>query len=320
MKAKVFVTQPIIAGPLDRLAALADVRIHQETTLLSPAELREMAAGADALFCHLTDIVDEDLLEAAGPQLRIVANYAVGYNNIDLDACRRRGIVATNTPSVLTESTADIAFALLLAVARRVVEGDRMVREGRFDGWAPQMLLGQELHGKTLGIIGCGRIGQAVARRARGFGLSLLYTQRRPLSGDVGRDLGLNFVSLDELLTQSDFISLHCPLTPQTHHLLGRKQLALLKPSAILINTARGLVVDEKVLVEFLQQKKLAGAGFDVYAEEPRLSPGLAELDTVVLLPHIGSATFETRRRMGEMVVDNILAALQGLRPPNALF
>ncbi|MDO3378598.1 2-hydroxyacid dehydrogenase [Geoalkalibacter halelectricus] len=319
MRPTVFVTRPIIQGPLDRLAAVAEVQVHEGDELLGPDELRARVAGIDALFCHLTDRIDDALLEAAGPQLRIVANYAVGYNNIDLEACRRRGVAATNTPGVLTESTADIAFALLLATARRLVEGDRMVRAGQFDGWGPQMLLGHEIAGKTLGIIGCGRIGQAMARRARGFGMSLLYTQRRPLDGDLGRELGLSYVDLDTLLAQSDFISLHCPLTPETHHLLGRAQLARLKPEAILINTARGPVVDEKVLVEFLQGKRLAGAGFDVYEEEPRLAPGLAELDNVVLLPHIGSATFETRRRMGEMVVDNILAALQGLRPPNAL-
>ncbi|KIH76076.1 glyoxylate reductase [Geoalkalibacter ferrihydriticus] len=319
MKPCVFVTRPILPGPLERLAAIAEVRVHEGEGLLSAAELRAQVTGIDALFCHLTDIVDEALLEAAGPQLRIVANYAVGYNNIDLDACRRRGVAATNTPGVLTESTADIAFALLLAVTRRLVEGDHMVRAGEFNGWAPQMLLGHEISGKTLGIIGCGRIGQAMARRARGFGLSLLYTQRKPLAGDLGRELGLEYVSLDELLEHSDFISLHCPLTPETHHLLGRTQLARMKREAILINTARGPVVDEAALVEFLQKKELGGAGFDVYEHEPQLSPGLAELDNVVLLPHIGSATVETRRRMGEMVVDNILAALQGRRPPNAL-
>ncbi len=319
MKPRVLVTRPIVAGPLERLAAVAEVEVHRGDALLSPEALRARVPQLDALLCHLTDVIDESLLQAAGSRLKIVANYAVGHDNVDLAACRRHGVFASNTPGVLTESTADIAFALLLAVARRLREGEAMVRAGKFRGWAPQMLLGREINGKILGLIGAGRIGQAMARRARGFVMELLYHQRTPLSQKVASELGLRFAALDELLERSDFVSLHCPLTEQTRHLLDRRELARMKPDAILVNTARGAVVNEAVLVEFLQQGRLGGAGFDVYENEPALSPGLAALDNVVLLPHIGSATLETRRRMGEMAVDNILAALQGRRPPNAL-
>lgn len=319
MKPRVLVTRPIVAGPLERLAAVAEVEVHRGDALLSPEALRAWVPPLDALLCHLTDVIDESLLQAAGSRLKIVANYAVGHDNVDLAACRRHGVFASNTPGVLTESTADIAFALLLAAARRLREGEAMVRAGKFRGWAPQMLLGREINGKILGLIGAGRIGQAMARRARGFGMELLYHQRTPLSQKVASELGLRFAALDELLERSDFVSLHCPLTEQTRHLLDRHELARMKPDAILVNTARGAVVNEAVLVEFLQQGRLGGAGFDVYENEPALSPGLAALDNVVLLPHIGSATLETRRRMGEMAVDNILAALQGRRPPNAL-
>lgn len=316
---RVYVTRPIISGPLDRLREIAEVEVNPDDAPLARAELLSAVQGVDAILCHLTETIDEQLLEAAGPALKIVANYAVGYNNIDIEACTRRGVYVSNTPGVLTECTADLAWALLMAVARRVVEGDRLVRSGGFTGWGPQMLLGQEVSGKTLGILGCGRIGQAVARRARGFGMQILYYQRTPLALELEQELAARYVELPELLANSEFVSLHCPLTAQTRHLIGVAELERLKPEAILVNTARGPVVDEQALVDFLQEKKIAGAGLDVFEEEPRLAPGLSELDNVVVLPHIGSATVETRRRMGEVAVANIRAAFTDRVPPEAL-
>jgi len=287
--------------------------------LLPADEFRRLAAGCSAILCHLTDAIDEALLAAAGPQLQVVANYAVGYNNIDLDACRRHRVLATNTPGVLTEATADIAFALLLAASRRLVEGDALVRSGEWRGWAPRQLLGGDLHGRTLGLVGCGRIGQAVARRAQGFGLRLIYHQPKPLPSAAEQELRLDYRSLPKLLAEADFVSLHCPLTPATHHLLGAAEFARMKPTAYLINTARGPVVDEAALAAALQAGRLAGAGLDVYEKEPEVHPGLAELPNVVLLPHLGSATLETRTRMGELAVANVLAGLRGEQPPHEL-
>ncbi len=316
---RVLVTRAILEAPLRRLREVADVCIASSEEPLSAEELRRKADGVDAILCHLTDRVDGALLEAAGPQLKIIANYAVGYNNIDLAACRKAGVWVSNTPGVLSEATADIAFTLMMAIGRRVVEGDRLVRTGEWTGWAPKQLLGGDFHGRTLGILGCGRIGQAMARRASGFGMRLMYHQPRPLDPEVEESLGLNFVSFDVLLRKTDFLSLHCPLTEETRHLIGTEELKAMKPTAYLINTSRGPVIDEAALVQALQEKEIAGAGLDVFEEEPRLTPGLAELDNVVLLPHLGSATQETRTRMGDLAVANILAALDEKTPPNEL-
>lgn len=271
--------------------------------------------NAQAVICTLNERFDRDLL-AAAPALRVIANYAVGYNNIDVEAAKARGIIVTNTPDVLTNATADLTWALILAVARRVVEGDQLVRQNRWTGWSPTQLLGIELSGKTLGIIGLGRIGQAVARRAAGFEMPILYWTRseRPLPPSAA---SWRRVSFEDLLRESDVLTLHVPLTPETTHLINEKALRLMKPTAYLINAARGPVVDEAALVKALREGRLAGAGFDVYEKEPELSPGLRELSQVVLLPHLGSATTETRIKMGLMCVENVLAVLEGKPAPN---
>lgn len=286
---------------------------------LPPAGLRELCADADALICLLTDRVDEALLGAA-PRLSVVANVAVGYDNIDVSAATRAGVAVTNTPGVLTEATADLAFALLLAVARRVPEGDAFLRAGRYTHWKlAQEQLGLDVHGQTLGIIGLGQIGRAVARRAfHGFGMRVLYHSRTRLDPTEEVELGVTYVELDRLFAESDFVSLHAPLTEETRHIVDRRALTLMKPTAVLINTSRGPLVDEAALVEALRSGAIAGAGLDVYEREPEVHPGLLELrERVVLLPHLGSATLPTRRRMADMAVLNVLAALSGRRPPN---
>ncbi len=261
-------------------------------------------AGVDALLCLLTDRIDARVLEGA-ERLRIVANMAAGTDNVDLAAAERLGVAVTNTPDVLSEATADLAFALLLAVARRLVEGDRWVRAGRFQGWSPDLLLGLDVHGRTLGIVGSGRIGRAMARRAEGFGMHVLARGRR------------EGPPLEELLGRADFVSLHVPLTSETRHLIGARELRCMQPHAVLLNTARGPVVDEAALVRALREGWIAGAGLDVYEREPALEPGLAELDNVVLAPHAGSATQGTRRRMAEIAADNVIACLAGRALPS---
>jgi glyoxylate reductase len=262
----------------------------------------------------LTDRVDGDVLRAAR-SLRVVGNCAVGYDNVDVAAARERGIVVVHTPNVLTDATADFAWALLLAASRRVVEADRFVREGRFTGWRLELLLGRELAGRTLGIVGLGRIGAAVARRARGFGLRVLYTQRTRASVELERDLAAELVSFDELVQQSDFVSIHVPLSEATHHLFDRNALARLKPDAIVVNTSRGAVIDEAALVEVLREHRIAGAGLDVFEREPELHPGLLELDNVVLSPHVASSTEATRATMARAVAEDILRVLRGEAP-----
>jgi len=300
--------------------------IHEHFDLTVPpldrpptqAEIRTGIRESQAVICTLNERFDGDML-AAAPSLRVIANYAVGYNNIDVDAAKARGVIVTNTPDVLTNATADITWTLILAVARRVVEGDQLVRQNRWAGWSPTQMLGVDLSGKTLGIIGMGRIGQAVARRAAGFEMTVLYWSRseRPLQPSNLAWPAWQRVSFEELLRRSDFLSLHIPLTPETRHLINEAALRLMKPTAFLINAARGPVVDEAALVAALREGRLAGAGFDVYEKEPELSPGLRELNQVVLLPHLGSATIETRIRMGMMCVENVLAVLEGKPAPN---
>ena len=278
----------------------------------------ESIADKEGLLCTITDRIDTELL-ACVPVLRVIANFGVGFEHIDLAAATQRGIPVTNTPGVLTDTTADLAFALILATARRVVEGDRKVREGKFQYWAPLLFLGQEVSGKTLGIIGMGRIGQAMARRAAGFGMKIIYHNRTLLAPAQEQELKASAAPLSILLGEADFVSLHVPLTPQTRHLIGPHELALMKPSAYLINTARGEVVDEAALVAALRQGQIRGAGLDVYENEPHLTPGLADLENVVLLPHVGSATVETRTRMAMISAENLLAGLRGDPPPNCL-
>jgi glyoxylate reductase len=282
-----------------------------------PATANELGHGfsqADAVICTLADRIDASILSQA-TKLKIVANYAVGYNNIDLAAAAQRGIIVTNTPDVLTDATADLTWALLLAVARRVAEGNALVRTGNWTGWAPTQMLGTDVTGKTLGIVGMGRIGQAVAYRATGFRMSVLYAGRHAVSSPPG--VSLTRQPLDAVLKHSDYLSLHVPLTDTTRHLIGRRELALMKPTAFLINTSRGPVIDEPALLAALEAGTIAGAGLDVYEHEPAVSPALYSLPNVVLLPHLGSATRETRVRMGLICLENIAAALEGRSVPH---
>lgn len=277
--------------------------------------LRDGLRQADAAIVTLTDRIDAETIDAA-PRLKILANYAVGYNNIDLAAANRRGLIVTNTPDVLTDATADLTWALILGTARRVVEGDRLVRSGQWTGWAPTQLLGAAVAGKSLGIIGMGRIGQAVAQRAAGFRMKVLYYARRPAVAPSGSALWERR-TLPELLSASDFVSIHVPLTADTHHLIGMRELAEMRRSAIVINTARGPIIDESALVAALQTGSIAGAGLDVYEKEPALPPELVSLPHVVLLPHLGSATMAARVEMGMICLDNIEAVLGGRPAPN---
>ncbi|MBK9306489.1 MAG: D-glycerate dehydrogenase [Nitrospira sp.] len=282
-----------------------------------PTTVHELAHGfsqADAVICTLADRIDASVLSQA-TKLKIVANYAVGYNNIDLSAAAQRGIIVTNTPDVLTDATADLTWALLLAVARRVTEGDALVRAGRWTGWAPTQMLGTDLTGKTLGIVGMGRIGQAVAYRASGFRMSVLYAGRHAVSSPPG--FSWTWQPLDAVLTRSDYLSLHVPLTDTTRHLISQRELALMKPTAFLINTSRGPVIDESALLTALEAGTIAGAGLDVYEHEPAVPPALSSLSNVVLLPHLGSATLETRVHMGLICLENIAAALEGRAVPH---
>jgi len=271
----------------------------------------EALATADALVCLLTDRIDAAALDA-GPRLRVVANYAVGYDNVDVAAATARGVAVANTPDVLVEATADFTFALLLAAARRLGEGERLVRAGQWRGWTPELLLGADVGGRTLGIIGMGRIGRAVARRAHGFGMRVLYT--RGDAGDVG---AATSVGLEELLATSDAVSLHCPLTPETRGLIDARALAAMKPGAILVNTARGAIVDDGALADALERGHLGGAGLDVFTDEPRVDPRLLAAPRAVLAPHLGSATTTARTRMAELCVTAVRDVLAGRRPPN---
>lgn len=308
---------PAVAGETLEAAGLRVVMLDSETPP-PRAEVLAAVRGCAGVITMLSDRVDEAFLDAAGSALRVVANYAVGFDNIDLEACRRRGVRVTNTPGVLTEATADLTWALILAAARRVVAGDALVRGGKWAGWAPTLLRGLELRGAALGILGAGRIGTAVARRAAGFGMRILYTNTRP-NDVLERELGARRVGLERLVREADVLTLHVPLRPENRHVIGAAELAAMKPSAILVNTARGAVIDEAALVDALAVGRIAAAGLDVYEHEPRLAPGLAELPNVVLLPHLGSATYETRDRMAHMAAENVLVVLRGGEPPNAV-
>lgn len=302
-----------------RMMELFDTRLNLADKPLSQAELIEAVKTADVLVPTITDRIDGAILAHAGPNFRLIANFGTGVDHIDLAAARQRGITVTNTPGVLTEATADLAWALIMSVCRRVTEGDTFTREGRFRGWAPEMFLGLDVHGRTLGIVGLGRIGLATARRGAGFGMKILYYSRAPRP-EAERELGARRVDLDTLLAESDIVSLHTPLTPETTHLIDRRRLGLMKPTAVLVNTARGPVVDEAALVEALRERRIFGAGLDVYEREPELHPGLAGLANTVLLPHLGSGTFETRKRMARIAVENLTAVLEGRAPAHPVF
>ena len=316
---KVLVSGNLPPDIMVRLEARYEVCGHPHDRPMDRQAMLAAVKEKHGLLCMITDTIDEQLLDRA-PELKMIANFGVGFNNIDVSAATARGIMVSNTPDVLTDATADLSMALILSIGRRIVEADRHTRNGQFLYWAPFYFLGQEISGKTLGIVGLGRIGQAVARRAAGFNMKVIYHNHRPLAPEQAKQFSaLQPVALDSLLKEADFVSLHVPLTPETRHIIGSKELALMKPSAYLINTARGPVVDEAALVKALQQGKIAGAGLDVYEDEPTLSPGLIDLPNVILLPHMGSATLETRRRMANLAVDNLLAGLEGRRPPNCV-
>ncbi len=312
---KITVTRRLPGNAVEKLRDKYEVTVSPHERKLSYDEFNELCRGAAGAITMLDDRVDRAFLESH-PQLKVVSNYAVGYNNIDLVAATELGVTATNTPGVLTEATADIAWALIMACGRRIVEGDRFTRTGRFDGWAPEMLLGRDVFGATLGIVGMGRIGQATARRALGFGMEILYFSRQP-KPEAEKQLAAKRVELDELMGRADYISLHTPLTPETRHLIDKRRIGLMKPTAFLINTARGPVVDESALVDALRNDKISGAGFDVYYNEPELTPGLTELDNTVLLPHLGSGSHATRQAMARIAAENLSAVLQGRTPPH---
>ncbi len=313
---KVFITRMIPEDGIKILrGANLEVEIFPHDRPPTKREIIEEVRDAHALISLLVDKIDKEVMDSA-PNLKVIGNYAVGYNNIDVEYAKERGIIVTNTPGVLTDATADLAFSLLLAAARRIVEGDRFMREGKFNGWAPMLMLGKNVWGATLGIIGAGRIGQAVGRRARGFNMRILYYSRKRKM-KFEKETGAEYVSLDTLLRESDFITLHVPLTKDTYHLIGKREFELMKDGSVLINTARGEVVDERYLIEALKSGKLFAAGLDVFYGEPKVNPELFNLPNVVLTPHVGSATEETRRKMAEMVCSDVVRVLQGEEPIN---
>jgi len=315
--AKIVVTGKIPAVALERLRAEHTVDAWEDESPIARDELLKRVAGADAIVSLLTEKIDGELLDAAGKQLRSVSNVAVGYNNIDVPACRERNVLVTNTPGVLTEATADIAMALILMSTRRLAEGERVIRAQQPWQWGMFYMLGSSIQGSQLGIVGMGQIGAAVARRARAFGMTIAYTKRSPLDAETAKELNATHMELDELLATSDVVSLHCPYSPETHHLMNASTIGKMKKSAYLINTARGQVVDEEALATALQQGKIAGAGLDVFEKEPTVHQALIELDNAVLIPHLGSATVETRTAMANLAVTNALAVLSGKTAPN---
>jgi glyoxylate reductase len=316
---KVLVTRPIREEPTRRLRERCDVTIDENDFGIPRDELLTMVAGFDALITMLTERVDAELLAAAGPQLKIVANHAVGFDNVSLPDCTAAGVMATNTPDVLTETTADTAFALLMTAARRVGEGERFLRAHTPWIWGPLMMLGRDVHHKTIGIVGFGRIGQAVARRARGFGMEVIYADAFQLPADVEAQTGARRVDLDELLERADFVSIHTNLTPETRHLFGAEQFKRMRDTAVLVNTSRGPVVDEAALTDALESGEIFAAGLDVFENEPAVDEKLLGLENVVVIPHLGSATVDTRDAMGHLAVDNVFASLDGERPPTLL-
>ncbi|MBI4133479.1 D-glycerate dehydrogenase [Candidatus Uhrbacteria bacterium] len=322
---KIFITRPIPDQGINMLRAKGyELSIYPHDEIIPRDELLRGVKGANALLSILTDKIDGELLDAAGPQLKIVANYAVGFDNIDLAAAKQHNVTVTNAPGPeIVQSVAEHAFALMLALARRIVESDTFARAGKYRGWGPQLLLGTDVYGKTLGIIGLGRIGFAVTDRAvKGFGMKVLYHDVKP-NPDFEKQYGGRFASLEELLKEADFVSLHVPLLPATHHLMNRERFAMMKPTAFLINTARGPVVDEHALLEALQNKKIAGAALDVFECEPSIDCDISDhlelksFPNVILTPHTASATVETRQAMGRTAATNIVEALEGRVPPN---
>ena len=317
---RVFVTREIPEAGLEPIRAACDADIWDGELPPPREELFRRAAGCHGLLTLLTDRVDDELLDAAGPDLRVVSNYAVGYDNVDVEACTRRGIAVGNTPGALTETTADLAWALLMAAGRRVAEGDRYVRAGRWRTWGPRLLLGSDVHGATLGIVGFGRIGQAVARRARGFGMDVVYWSRHRAAATTETELGARWMDLDELLASADFVSLHVSLNDETRHLIDREALTRMRPTAVLVNTARGPVVDQAALADALRDGVIAAAALDVTDPEPIAADDpLLELDTCLVVPHIASASHAARDRMAQMAAANLLAGVRGEPLPTSV-
>ncbi len=314
----VVVTRKLPDAIETRMMELFNVQLNLEDTPMSSADLAEAFKTADVIVPTVTDRIDARIIAQAGDKLRLIANYGAGVDHIDLASARQRGITVTNTPDVLTEDTADMTMALLLSVPRRLAEGERALRSGDWSGWSPTWMLGHRIYGKRLGIIGMGRIGQAVARRAKGFGLSIHYHNRRRVPENVENDLEATYwESLDQMLARMDFVSVNCPHTPATYHLLSARRLKLLRENAVVINTARGEIIDENALTRMLVDGEIAGAGLDVFEHEPAVNPKLVALDNVVLLPHMGSATHEGRLDMGEKVLINIKTFVDGHAPPD---
>lgn len=312
----VYVTRMIPQPAIDLLRENCDVEVNREDRVLSREELLENVRGRDAVLCLLTENIDDEVFKAAGPQCKIFANYAVGYNNINIEDANKNNVMITNTPGVLTDATADLAWTLLFSTARRVVEADKYIREGKYNGWGPMLFLGMDITGKTLGIIGAGRIGSNLAKKAKGFEMKILYNNVKRNEG-FEKETGAIFVDKETLFKESDFISVHVPLLPSTRHLISTEEFGMMKNTAIFINTSRGPVVDEKALVEALKNKEIWGAGLDVFENEPEVNPELINMSNVTLLPHIASATIETRTNMGLIAARNIVAAMNGDVPPN---
>ena len=318
VRPKTIVTRKLPDAVESRMAELFDVEFNREDRPLSVERLRDAVARATVFVPTVTDDITADILSSAGPDLKLIANFGTGIDHIDLAAARARNILVTNTPGVLTEDTADMVLALILSVPRRLAEGEKLVRAGAWKGWAPTGMLGHRVNGKRLGIVGMGRIGQAVARRARGFGLAIDYHQRRRLPESLAAELGATFhAEIDDMLADIDILSINCPYTRETHHLIDEARLGLLGSDVYVINAARGEIIDEVALATALEAGRIAGAGLDVYENEPEIEPRLLALDNVVLLPHLGSATFEGREAMGDKVIANIRVWADGHRPPD---
>jgi glyoxylate reductase len=318
VKPQVLITRKVPEAGLEIVRQACEIHLDPRDQQLSHEAMCQAVVGKSGLMCLSTDRIDARVLEA-GTALKVVSTVAVGYDHIDVQAATQRGILVTNTPGAVTESTADLTWGLMLSVARRIPEGDRYIRAGQWDEWRLMFLLGRDIHAHTLGIVGMGRIGQAVARRAKGFGMRVLYHNRKRLEPAIEAELGATWAELSTLLRQADFVSLHVPLTAETRHYIGAAELRMMQPTAYLINTARGPVVDEPALMRALQEGWIAGAGLDVFEHEPQVPQSLRELDNVVLVPHIGSASVATRDKMAIMAAQNLVAALRGERPPHVV-
>jgi len=317
-RANVYITRMIPQETIDELKKLHDVEVNELDRALTREELLKAVKGRDAIISLLTDTIDGDVLDSAGPQCKIVANYAVGFNNFDLKAATERGVVMTNTPGVLDDATATHAWALLLTTARRISESERYVRDGKWEGWAPMAFIGQDVDGKTLGVAGLGRIGKKFAKKGIAFDMDIIYTnEHRDLAFE--KEFNARFVDKETLLKESDYLSLHLPLLADTKHYIGEKELGKMKPTAILINAARGPLIDEKALVQALKNKVIFAAGLDVFEDEPKLAPGLVELENAVIVPHIASATIQTRLAMGKIAINNVISVLNCEAPQTCI-